>query len=312
MPDLEGNRPIIPILTGPTASGKTSIVNRLFELYPDLHVISADSRQIYKYMDIGTDKPSKAEMAKYNYHLVDFVEPGERYTAFNFVADANRILADLIGKGRIPLICGGTGLYIKSLVDGIVEIPEDDLLIRQKLVDEASQLGPKYLYNKLMDIDPDEALKIHPNNIRKIIRALEIYYLTGKPKSKIIADGNNDVDKYNFHIYCLMPARNKLYATIETRIDKMIQDGLLSEATALGKMGIKEKITAINVIGYNELFEYMDNEISLDTAINLIKQNSRRFAKRQITWFKGMNKVVIFQSADELFDHLLRYWAEKK
>jgi tRNA dimethylallyltransferase len=303
MANSGGSRPEIPVLTGPTGAGKTAVALSLLSEFPDLHIISADSRQIYKYLDIGTDKPPPRILGRYNFHLIDFVEPGRRYTAFDFVDDCRAIINDLRIQGKCPLICGGTGLYIKSLIDGIFEIPENDLTIRSELVDEAAEKGPGYLYEKLKAIDPQEARKIHPNNIRRVIRALEIYYITGKPKSELISSPG---EKRNgaFKVFCLKPPREELYQRINDRVEIMFERGLLDEVKSLADIGLREKILAINVIGYNELFRYLDNKLTLIEARNLIKQNSRRFAKRQITWFHGMEGIIYVDSAHKAFESL--------
>jgi len=310
MPDSAENKPIIPVLTGPTGAGKTAVVNRLLVDFPDLHVISADSRQIYKYLNIGTDKPSKAELDKFNYHLIDFVSPGERFTAFDFVDASRKIVTQLLTKDITPLISGGTGLYIKSLVEGIVELPDDDLSIRQRLEEDLIVKGPKYLYDRLQEVDPDEAGEIHPNNIRKIIRALEIYHLTGRPKSKIIKQQGVD-SQFRFDVICLAPSREQLYDNINRRVDRMFKDGLLTETESFQNMGLAEMIRSINVIGYTELFRYLDDQISLSTAINLIKQNSRRFAKRQLTWFRGMRELKMMRSQESAYQYLKGFWLSK-
>lgn len=303
-----GNKPIIPVLTGPTASGKTSTALALAEKYPQIEIISADSRQIYRHMSIGTDKPSADILSRFKFHLVDFVEPGERYTAFDFVDDSYKIIETLLEKDKLPLICGGTGLYIRSLVEGIVEIPEDDLSIRSRLEDETIEKGPKYLYERLLELDPVEAKRIHPNNIKKIIRALEIYYLTGKTKTELLEKGRSAEKGYIFEVNCLRPPRDKLYEKINVRVELMVKSGLMDEVEKLIKKGLKEEVKGINVIGYNELFRYFEDEISLETAINLIKQNTRRFAKRQITWFNGMKNVEFYKSPGEILAHLNRFW----
>ncbi|UCD93744.1 MAG: tRNA (adenosine(37)-N6)-dimethylallyltransferase MiaA [Candidatus Zixiibacteriota bacterium] len=308
MENSGGNKPTIPVLTGPTGAGKTSVALKLLKKYPGLHVLSADSRQIYKHLSIGTDKPSAEFLEKYNFHLVDIVEPGERYTAFDFVSDSEKLLKELLQAGQLPLICGGTGLYVKSLVEGIVEIPEDDFSIRDRLEEEAVDKGPAYLYEKLRKIDPLEAKKTHPNNIKRIIRALEIYHLTGKAKSEIIASAAGGDTKYDFDVSCLMPPRDELYADINKRVDLMVKSGLLAEVEGLYELGLKDKVKEINIIGYNELFKYFDGEISLESAINLIQQNTRRFAKRQITWFKGMSKIRYFSSGADVFDYFCGFW----
>ncbi len=304
----DGNKHTVPVLVGPTASGKTSTALQILDRFPDTELISADSRQIYKYLNIGTDKPSPEEMAKYKMHLVDFVEPGERYTAFDFVSDAKKIIVDALSKGTIPLICGGTGLYVRALVEGITEIPDDDFEIRARLEEEFVKNGPQHLFERLEKIDPVEASKTHPHNIKRIIRALEIYELTGLSKTDLLAEQVRRNDNWQYHMVCLMPPREKLYQRINLRVDEMIKDGLLEEVQDLMNRGLENKIKKINVISYNELFNYHNNEVSLSEAINLIKQNSRRFAKRQITWYKGMQNLDFCDTFKGVIDHLGPCW----
>lgn len=288
---------------GPTAAGKTSTSFRLAELFPNIEIISADSRQIYRYLRIGTDKPSAEEIEKYHIHLVDFVEPGDRYTAFDFVRDAVRIIEGCFHRGKIPLICGGTGLYIRSLVEGIAEIPDDDLAIRKRLEEEAITKGPRYLFERLEKIDPPEASRTHPHNIKRIIRALEIYEVTGKPKSEILASAENFRGDFDYELACLLPPRDKLYEKINRRVEIMVENGLLEEIESIIKKGLRDRVAGVNVIGYNELFQHLAGEMSLDEAINMVKQNSRRFAKRQITWYRGMEKVRFFRTPEDILRH---------
>jgi len=290
---------LIPVLTGPTGAGKTSVVLQYLDDNPDVPVISADSRQIYKYLNIGTDKPSGEICKRFNIHLVDFVIPGVRYTAFDFIEDAEKLIGGYLDSKVIPIICGGTGLYIKSLVEGIVEIPEDGFSIRQNLENEAAEKGPKYLFEKLEKIDPVEAKKVHPHNLKRLIRALEIYYITGRPKSEIIASSATRNKSYDFRILCLLPPRENLYQKINQRVDKMVEQGLLDEVRNLHKLGLYESVKKVNVIGYNEIFRYLEGNLSLEAAINLLKQNTRRFAKRQITWFRGMDNIEFVASHEE-------------
>jgi len=303
----------VAVLTGPTGSGKSEILLKLFREFPDLEVISADSRQIYRGLDIGTDKPTPEQRERYRFHLIDIISPGERYTAFDFTRDARRLLEKIQSEGRKPLVCGGTGLYIRSLVEGIAEIPEGDYHFREQLQEEVVTKGPQYLYEQLKEIDPAEADKIHPHNIRRIVRALEIYKITGRPKSSFLTDSrsesNSDVE---FMVICLMPDRERLYKAIDDRVDKMMKAGLLREVEGLYNRGMKDAILSINVIGYNELIEYLDDRISLDTALTQIKQNTRRFAKRQITWFKGMEKIKFARNNKEVIDILRVLWKKEK
>jgi tRNA dimethylallyltransferase len=262
-------------------------------------------------MAIGTDKPPRDILEKYNFHLADFVEPGERYTAFDFTEDARRIISQSLDKGRIPLICGGTGLYIKSLVEGMVEIDDDDLTFRKELEETVISKGPKYLFERLQKIDPKEAAKTHPNNIKRIIRALEIFLITGKTKSELLYKSQSNENLYDYEIICLMPPREELYRRINERVDLMVKSGLMEEIEEINKLGLKSRVEKINVIGYKELFRHFDGELGLDEAVNLVKQNSRRFAKRQITWFKGMKNVSYLETAEAVFEHLINYWQNK-
>jgi tRNA dimethylallyltransferase len=308
MTDSAENKPVIPILTGPTGSGKSAVINCLLEKFPDINIISADSRQIYRQLDIGTDKPSKNELAGHHYHLIDIRDPGERYTAFDFADDAKKIIGELLCQGKLPLISGGTGLYIRSLVEGIAEIPDDDFSIRDRLENEAIEKGPQFLYERLQTIDPDEALKIHPNNIRRVIRAIEIYELTGNPKSKMMGKDGEKKENGLFDIVVLKPSREELYAAINARVEMMMKNGLLEETEKIYRSELKEKVDLVNVIGYSELFQYLNDEITLDSAINLIKQNTRRFAKRQITWFRGMKNIKLLNSQELALGYLLKYY----
>jgi len=302
---LEDKKVTIPVLTGPTGSGKTSVGIRLMDQFPGVSLISADSRQIYKHVSIGTDKPSKLAIKKYKFKLVDFVEPGDRYTAFNFAEDSLELINNSLKSKKLPpLVCGGTGLYLRALTDGLIELPDDDLKYRTELEETAITKGPQYLFEKLEKIDPLEASKIHPHNIKKLIRALEIYRITGKPKSKLIADQRKSAGRYNYDIICLMPSREKLYKKINERVDNMIQIGLLDEVDSLISSGLQEAIRKVNIIGYNELFDYRNGKLTFNEAVNLIKQNSRRYAKRQITWFRGLENKNFIPTADETFNYI--------
>ena len=305
----DASKPVIPVLTGATGAGKSSLAYRLMDEFPNIELISADSRQIYKYLDIGTAKPTHDEMKKYPMHLVDCIEPGERFTAFDFVEKSRNLIDSLFKKNTLPLICGGTGLYIRSLVEGIVEIPEDDLGYRDKLIDEASSKGPKYLYEKLQKVDPVEAERIHPHNIKKIIRALEIFHLTGKPKSELMSENKSNEYPYSFQTVCFVPPRDELYDRINQRVDLMMDEGLLAEAEGLYKGALKSAIRRVNVIGYEELFRHFDGDLSLEEAVNLIKQNSRRYAKRQITWFHGSKDISIFDNPEDIYENIRKITA---
>ena len=296
----------IPIICGPTGSGKTAVALRLAEQLP-IEIISADSRQIIKHLDIGTAKPTAAERAKIKFHLIDIIEPGERYTAFRFIDGATRAIESIISNGKIPLIVGGTGLYLRALSEGVVEVEQGDLSVRENLEEEMERLGPDKMHEKLSAIDPDEAARIHPHNRVRVIRALEIYHLTGKPKSKLTANGSYRKSEHDFAYFCLTPPRDELYDAINARVDQMIAAGLLEEVRTLVEKGLKKRIKVANVIGYNEVLDHLYGNLSLDEAVNLIRQNSRRYAKRQMTWFRKQQGCEYFSNRQSLAEAIVSY-----
>ncbi len=292
---------LIPIICGPTGSGKTSIALELAKNFP-IEIISADSRQMLKHLNIGTAKPTKHELTQCTFHLVDIIEPGERYSAFNFIDDAEKIIDNILKRGKTPLIVGGTGLYLRALTDGVVEIKQEDFSIREKLEAELEEKGTEFMHRKLEAIDPLESAKIHPNNKFRIVRALEIFYLTGHTKSELLTTGKYRNSKYKFSYYCLSPKRELLYERINNRVDQMLSDGLLKELNDLIASGYKEKIEKANVIGYAELLKQLNNDISFEEAVAMIKQNSRRYAKRQMTWFRKQSDLTFYEDASELIE----------
>ena len=294
----------IPVICGPTASGKTSVALKLAETYP-VEVVSADSRQIIKYLDIGTAKPTSEENSRVKTRLVDIIEPGERYSAFRFIDDANRAIREIIEAGRVPLVVGGTGLYMRALSEGVVEIENDDMAVRDRLEKEMEAKGAEAMHERLENIDPLEAAKIHPNNKKRIIRALEIYYLTGKSKSELVVTGAYRKSEYEFVYFCLAPDRDILYEIINKRVELMLESGWLEEIKRLVEQGRAGAIRRANVIGYNELLDYIDGNLSYEEAVLLVKQNTRRYAKRQMTWFRKQKKCRFFPDKDSLTEALI-------
>ena len=295
--------PIIPIICGPTASGKTSVTLELAEDFP-LEVVSADSRQIIKHLDIGTAKPTRQEREQVPVHLVDLIEPGERYSAFRFISDATRVIGEIIERGNQPIVVGGTGLYLRALTEGVVEIENEDISVRERLEQEWDTEGGEKMHSRLAGIDPPEAAKIHPNNRQRVIRALEIFYLTGKTKSEIITTGAHFKSPYRFECFCLAPDRAELYERVNVRVDQMMSGGLLDELQALVDEGSADRIRSANVIGYSELLDYIERKTTLDEAVALIKQNTRRFAKRQMTWFRGQSECAFYRDNKSLREAL--------
>lgn len=301
----------IPIICGPTGSGKTGVAVELAARFP-IEVVSADSRQIIKHLDIGTAKPTAEECNKVRFHLVDLIEPGEGYSAYRFVDDACAALADIIGRDRIPVLVGGTGLYLRALTDGVVEIDNEDTTVREQLQDEMSRTGPQAMYDQLARVDPTEAARLHPNNQVRVIRALEIYRLTGRPKSELLAETAHRKGEYSFEYFCLLPDRQELYAAIDRRVDQMMAAGWPAELERLVDAGMGEAIRQARVIGYGELLQFMDGELTLEAAVDLIKQNSRRYAKRQYTWFRNKTSGRFFSSRGELTSVLADQFSAKR
>lgn len=281
---MADDSPVI-ILCGPTGSGKTGIAVELASEFP-IEIVSADSRQIISGLDIGTAKPTRFEREAVSFHLLDLIRPGERYTAFRFMDDANAAIAGIRARGRVPLVVGGTGFYLRALTEGIVEIAEEDLSIRDRLEAEMTELGAEAMYERLQQIDPLEAARLHPNNRVRVIRALEIFNLTGRTRSELAVTGRYRKAEYAFAYFCLAPHREELYRQIDQRVDRMVADGLLAEVEQVAATFGEESLRAANVLGYNELLDYIAGRLSFEAAIARIKQNHRRYAKRQTTWFR--------------------------
>lgn len=297
----------IPIICGPTGSGKTAVAVELARQFK-IEIISADSRQIIRHLDIGTAKPTIAEREMVDFHLIDIIEPGQRYSAVRFIGDAGRAIEQILSRNSLPVIVGGTGLYLRALTEGVIEIESDDYHIREKLEADWEKDGPEVMYDRLERIDPLEAAKIHKNNRPRIIRALEMFELTGKSKSELIEKGTYKKSKHDFKYFSLIPQRAELYETINNRTDEMMTGGWLDEVKRLIEEGRQEEITRANVIGYKELLAYLDKSIELDEAISLIKQNSRRYAKRQITWFRHQINSEIYSTKAELLAALTLFF----
>jgi tRNA dimethylallyltransferase len=294
----------IPIICGPTASGKTAVAVEIAGRFP-IEVISADYRQIIRYLNIGTAKPTADEQRQVRFHLVDIIDPGERYNAYRFIEDADRAVSNILQRGKMPMVVGGTGLYLRALTEGVVEMDENDMEIRENLERDMKQLGPQVMYERLKVVDPLEASRIHPHNHVRIIRALEIYNQTGRSKSELMATSSHRTSRYRYEYYCLLPDRKQLYDRINNRVDSMISQGLLDEVQKLVDNGYSEAVRKANVIGYNELLDHIKKHSSLEEAVTLIKQNSRRYAKRQVTWFKNQLSGAFYSNPTEILNVLL-------
>ena len=286
------------VICGPTASGKTSLGIKLAKKIEG-EIVSCDSMQIYKDMTIGTAKPTDEERKEAKHYLVDFVMPNERYSVAEYKKDAEYTIEQIIKSGKKPIIVGGTGLYLNSLVYGI-DYPniETDLNYRQELEDRVNKEGLENLYKEANKIDSKAMEKISSNDKKRILRILEIYHSTGKTKTQLEEDSRKNGPKYDYKIFVLNMDRDKLYDRINKRVDIMIEDGLIDEVKQLLKK-YKEFPTAMQGLGYKEVVEYLENKLTKVEMIEKIKQETRRYAKRQITWFKSYENAIWLDAFNE-------------
>ncbi|TFZ39791.1 tRNA (adenosine(37)-N6)-dimethylallyltransferase MiaA [Soehngenia longivitae] len=274
------------VIAGPTGVGKTDLSICVADKING-EIISADSRQIYRYMDIGTAKVEKEYRDKIKHHMIDIVDPNEEFSVSDFKKITMEIIDDINKKGKIPLLVGGTGLYINSIVYDIdFTNVASNKEIREYYESISLKKGKQYLYELLLERDYETARKLNINDTKRIIRALEVYDVTKTPMSKQNKDFRKPSTKYNLSMYLLYMDRNKLYDRINARVDKMIEDGLINEVETLLKLGYEKSLNSMQGIGYKEIVDYLENKISLDEAVELIKKRSRNYAKRQLTWFK--------------------------
>ena len=311
-------KPLI-ILAGPTAVGKTSLSIRLAKETGG-EIISADSMQVYRHMDIGSAKITKEEMEGVPHYLVDVLEPEEEFNVVRFQQMAKEAAERIWEKGKIPLVVGGTGFYIQALLYDIDFTENDgDESYRRQLEQKASdEEGASELYEMLKAVDLKAAQEIHPRNIKRIVRALEFYHQTGKKISEHNETQRQKMSPYNYAYFVLTDERGRLYERIDRRVDLMMEQGLLDEVRYLKKRGVRKDSTAMQGLGYKELYAYLDGEYPLDEAVRIIKRDTRHFAKRQLTWFKRerdviwTDKSVIGQEEENLADYMLGYLREKK
>ncbi len=278
----------IPLLVvvGPTASGKSAYaIKKAIELGGE--IISGDSMQIYKGMDIGTAKPTVDEMCGIRHHLIDVADITESFSAAKFVALATDAINDITSRGKLPIIAGGTGLYIDTLISGTkLSATEDDPALRERLFAEAEAEGADALHAKLAKIDPESAIAIHPNNVKRVVRALEIYYKTGMTKTELDIKSRTEESIYAPHtVYILPSERETIYERIDRRVDIMFDAGLVPEVLSLAEKGLRDTPTASQAIGYKEFYPYLDGICDIDAVKAAICLNTKHYAKRQMTWF---------------------------
>ncbi len=304
-------QPLI-ILTGPTAVGKTSLSIRLAKAV-DGEIISADSMQIYKHMDIGSAKVTKEEMDGVPHHLIDLLEPWEECNVVTFQQLAKTALEEIASRGRVPIVAGGTGFYIQALLYDIdFKDNEEGGAIRRELEAEAEEKGGAYLHGLLEEVDPESARAIHPNNLKRVIRALEYYRQTGETISAHNEEERKKESPYEFFYYVLNTDRQVLYDRIDRRVDEMVKAGLIDEVQRLKSMGCTRQMVSMQGLGYKEILDYLEDRCTLEEALYVLKRDTRHFAKRQLTWYRRerqvrwLNLPDFENNQDKVLEHILR------
>lgn len=296
----------IPLIVvgGPTASGKTALAIELAKAL-DGEIVSADSMQIYKYMDIGTAKPTADELKECPHHLIGFREPDCDFSVADYTELAHKTIADITARGKVAIMCGGTGLYINSVVNDVdFGEYENDYELRKSLDELAKKDGAGVLLDMLAEFDPVSAKRLHPNNVKRIIRAIEFYKVSGVPISEHQERTKLKESRYDATMFLINHNREVLYDRINRRVDIMISDGLVDEVRSIMNMGYSRDLNSMQGIGYKEMIAYLEGEISLADAIDMIKQNSRRYAKRQLTWFRRDGRINMLSPDDAVNEAL--------
>ncbi|MGF7057076.1 tRNA (adenosine(37)-N6)-dimethylallyltransferase MiaA [Brassicibacter mesophilus] len=304
------------ILVGPTAVGKTAISIDVAKAI-NAEIISADSMQIYKFMDIGTAKISKEEMKNIKHYMINEIYPDEEFSVSDFQKKAYEYIDTILNKGKLPMVVGGTGLYINSLVyDLDFTRAVSNWSLRNEFLKKAEQFGNEYIHDNLKQVDPESAERIHINDTKRIIRALEVYYDTGTPMSKYYNSFRQYNSIFNLTMLGLNMDRKELYDTINIRVDDMISNGLINEVNNLLNMGYSENYVSMQGLGYKEIVKYLKGQYSLDEAVDILKRDSRRFAKRQLTWFRRDERIHWiniddFDNKNSIVEYIINYVKER-
>ena len=288
--NTDENKPKIIVICGPTAVGKTSVAINFAGIFNG-EIISADSRQIYRYMNIGTAKPTPEQLAEIPHYIIDFLDPDQHFDARQFAQMAHNIILKLTGKNQVPFIVGGTGLYIKALLNGLFEDNFSDISVRGRLKKEADEYGKNTLYERLLKIDPHTANRLHPNDIYRIIRALEVFEISGKSISSWHREHRFSETRYCVLKLGIYLDRETLYKRIDHRVDMMISEGLVEEVRAILKRGYSPDLKAMKAIGYSQVIDYLMGNCTLDKAVGTLKRDTRRYSKRQMTWFRADSEI---------------------
>ncbi len=307
-----GNRPLI-VLTGPTAVGKTKLSIALAKAI-DGEIISADSMQVYKHMDIGSAKITVEEMQGVTHHLIDVLEPTEDFNVVIFQQKCRECMEGIYERGHIPILTGGTGFYIQAILKDVdFTENEEDTLYRRQLEEIARMEGAKVLHEMLLKVDQKSAEAIHQNNVKRTIRALEFYHLTGLKISDHNEKEKEKESAYDSCYFVLNDERSKLYERIDQRVDEMLAQGLIEEVEHLRRLGCKKGMVSMQGLGYKEILNFLEGEISLEEAVYLIKRDTRHFAKRQLTWFRREKDVIWIDKKEFMYDDkkILSFMLEK-
>ena len=310
-------KPLV-VLTGPTAVGKTKLSISLAKALNG-EIISADSMQVYKYMDIGSAKITEKEMDGVPHHLIDVLSPFEEFHIVRFQELAKKAMEDIYNRGKTPVFVGGTGFYIQAITKDIdFTEGEEDKQYREELSRLAAEKGNEFLHEMLREVDKKSAEEIHANNVKRVIRALEFYKENGFPISQHNEEQKQNETPYNLAYFVLNAPRDLLYERIDRRVDKMMENGLVKEVQKLKDMGCRREMTSMQGLGYKEILSFLDGEIPLDEAVRILKRDTRHFAKRQLTWFRRESNVVwvdkdTFAFNDEkILEYMLSVCRERK
>lgn len=304
----------ILIICGPTASGKSDLALRLAHAL-DAEIVNADSMQIYRGLDIGTAKPSPDQRAEIRHHLIDVAEPDQPFSAADFSDAADDAIRDIASRGKRVIVAGGTGLYIRALVKGLVDSPSGAGEIRQDLQDEAGRVGNEAMLERLRSVDPEMAAGLHPNNLVRIIRALEVYHLTGIPLSRYQKEHAFAPRRYDALQIGISVDRGVLYERIDDRVERMLADGLLGEVSALLAAGFGRDLKPLRSIGYKEAAAHLCGELSREEAARLIKRDTRHYAKRQLTWFMADPDILWFEYPGKfgiILQHAIKFYEQQE
>jgi len=288
---MSDEKPKILVVAGPTASGKTRLAMKLAETVGG-EIVSADSIQIYRHMDIGSAKPTTAERSRVVHHMIDIRDPDEDFSAGDYVREARQCINKIIQRGGVPLVVGGTGLYIRCLLGGIVDSSSSDAKLRKRLLEESERKGKGALFEKLAEVDPETAGHTTEENVYRIMRALEVYELTGKKMSMIQTEHAFQDRPYRHIFLGLAFARSRLYEQIDHRVDNMIKSGLVEEVAQLYRLGYSAGLKSMRSLGYRHIGMVLTGKMDIEEAIRLMKRDTRRYAKRQLTWFRSEPDIV--------------------